>query len=86
MNQTLCTPHIANPRGLDPHHQIESLFKAIARALRAALDRDGYVLLGAFERNRVQLGRRDHAPFGPADVATACGAVGAVMDAGLRRR
>lgn len=55
-------------------------------ALRAALDRDGYVLLGTFERNRVQLGRRDHAPFGPADVATACGAVGAVMDAGLRRR
>ena len=40
VNHALVTVHIDNVRGDNAHHQCESVFKAFARALRAALERD----------------------------------------------
>ena len=40
VNHALVTVHIDNLRGDNAHHQCESVFKAFARALRAALERD----------------------------------------------
>ena len=34
------TLHIDNLRGVNAHHQCETVFKAFARALRGALERD----------------------------------------------
>ena len=39
-NHAFVTLHIDNLRGENAHHQCETVFKAFARALRAALDRD----------------------------------------------
>jgi imidazoleglycerol-phosphate dehydratase len=39
-NHALATVHIDNLRGENAHHQAESVFKAFARALRAALEID----------------------------------------------
>jgi imidazoleglycerol-phosphate dehydratase len=39
-NHALCTLHIDNLRGENAHHQCESVFKAFARALRVAVERD----------------------------------------------
>ena len=39
-NHAFATVHIDNLRGENAHHQAESVFKAFARALRAALERD----------------------------------------------
>ena len=39
-NHALATLHIDNLRGENAHHQCETVFKAFARALRAALERD----------------------------------------------
>ena len=39
-NHAFATVHIDNLRGDNAHHQAESVFKAFARALRAALERD----------------------------------------------
>lgn len=39
-NHALVTLHIDNLRGDNAHHQCETVFKAFARALRAALERD----------------------------------------------
>lgn len=40
VNHALATLHIDNLRGENAHHQCETVFKAFARALRAALERD----------------------------------------------
>jgi imidazoleglycerol-phosphate dehydratase len=40
VNHAFVTLHIDNLRGENAHHQAETVFKAIARALRAALERD----------------------------------------------
>ena len=40
VNHAFVTLHIANLRGENAHHQAEPVFKAFARALRAALERD----------------------------------------------
>ena len=40
VNHALVTLHIDNLRGENAHHQCETVFKAFARALRAALERD----------------------------------------------
>ena len=40
VNHALCTLHIDNLKGSNAHHQAETVFKAFARALRAALERD----------------------------------------------
>ena len=40
MNHALVTVHVDNLRGDNAHHQCETVFKAFARALRAALERD----------------------------------------------
>ena len=40
VNHALMTVHIDNLRGDNAHHQAETVFKAFARALRAALERD----------------------------------------------
>ena len=40
VNHAFVTLHIDNLRGENAHHQAESVFKAFARALRAALERD----------------------------------------------
>ena len=40
VNHAGVTLHIDNLRGVNAHHQCESIFKAFARALRAALERD----------------------------------------------
>jgi imidazoleglycerol-phosphate dehydratase len=40
VNHALVTLHIDNLRGENAHHQAETVFKAFARALRAALERD----------------------------------------------
>ena len=39
-NHAFVTLHIDNLRGENAHHQCETVFKAFARALRAAVDRD----------------------------------------------
>jgi len=39
-NHALVTLHIDNLKGLNAHHQCETIFKAFARALRFALERD----------------------------------------------
>lgn len=40
MNHAGVTLHIDNIKGINAHHQCETVFKAFARALRAALERD----------------------------------------------
>ncbi|ABM60078.1 imidazoleglycerol-phosphate dehydratase HisB [Verminephrobacter eiseniae] len=40
VNHAGITLHIDNLKGVNAHHQCESVFKAFARALRAALERD----------------------------------------------
>ena len=40
VNHALVTLHIDNLRGENAHHQAESVFKAFARALRDAVERD----------------------------------------------
>ncbi len=40
VNHAQMTLHIDNLRGLNAHHQIESVFKAFARALRVAVEMD----------------------------------------------
>jgi len=39
-NHALCTLHVDNLRGTNAHHQAETVFKAFARALRMACERD----------------------------------------------
>jgi imidazoleglycerol-phosphate dehydratase len=39
-NHALVTLHIDNLRGENAHHQCETVFKAFARALRSAVERD----------------------------------------------
>jgi imidazoleglycerol-phosphate dehydratase len=40
VNHALVTLHIDNLKGANAHHQAETVFKAFARALRAALELD----------------------------------------------
>jgi imidazoleglycerol-phosphate dehydratase len=40
VNHALCTLHVDNLRGTNAHHQAETVFKAFARALRMACERD----------------------------------------------
>jgi imidazoleglycerol-phosphate dehydratase len=40
VNHALMTLHIDNLRGTNAHHQAETVFKAFARALRMACERD----------------------------------------------
>ena len=40
VNHALVTLHIDNLKGHNAHHQAETVFKAFARALRAALELD----------------------------------------------
>jgi imidazoleglycerol-phosphate dehydratase len=40
VNHAFVTLHIDNIKGENAHHQAETVFKAFARALRAALERD----------------------------------------------
>jgi imidazoleglycerol-phosphate dehydratase len=40
VNHAFVTLHIDNLKGENAHHQAETVFKAFARALRAALERD----------------------------------------------
>jgi len=40
VNHANLTLHIDNLRGINSHHQIETVFKAFARALRAAVEMD----------------------------------------------
>jgi len=40
VNHAQVTLHVDNLRGVNAHHQCETVFKAFARALRAALERD----------------------------------------------
>ena len=40
VNHALATMHVDNLRGSNAHHQAETVFKAFARALRAACERD----------------------------------------------
>ena len=40
VNHALCTLHIDNLRGVNAHHQIETIFKAFGRALRMGCERD----------------------------------------------
>ncbi len=40
VNHALVTLHIDNIKGVNAHHQAETVFKAFARALRAAIERD----------------------------------------------
>ena len=40
VNHALVTLHVDNLRGVNAHHQCETVFKAFARALRAAVERD----------------------------------------------
>jgi imidazoleglycerol-phosphate dehydratase len=42
VNHALVTLHIDNLRGENAHHQAETVFKAFARALRAALTPDPF--------------------------------------------
>jgi imidazoleglycerol-phosphate dehydratase len=40
VNHALVTLHIDNLRGVNAHHQAETIFKAFARALRMAVEPD----------------------------------------------
>ena len=40
VNHALCTLHIDNLKGVNAHHQCETIFKAFARAVRMALELD----------------------------------------------
>ena len=40
VNHALLTLHIDNLRGVNSHHQIETVFKAFGRALRMAMEID----------------------------------------------
>jgi imidazoleglycerol-phosphate dehydratase len=40
VNHALVTLHIDNLRGINSHHQIETVFKAFGRALRMAMEID----------------------------------------------
>ena len=40
VNHALCTLHIDNLRGVNAHHQAETIFKAFGRALRMACEHD----------------------------------------------
>jgi imidazoleglycerol-phosphate dehydratase len=40
VNHALATLHVDNLRGANAHHQCETVFKAFARALRAAVEFD----------------------------------------------
>jgi len=40
VNHALVTLHIDNLKGVNAHHQAETVFKAFARAMRAALEMD----------------------------------------------
>ena len=40
VNHALATVHVDNLRGVNAHHQCETVFKAFARALRMAVERD----------------------------------------------
>ncbi|MFO1282044.1 MAG: imidazoleglycerol-phosphate dehydratase HisB [Burkholderiales bacterium] len=40
VNHALCTLHVDNLRGVNAHHQCETVFKAFGRALRMAVARD----------------------------------------------
>jgi imidazoleglycerol-phosphate dehydratase len=40
VNHALVTLHIDNLKGVNAHHQAETVFKAFARALRSAIERD----------------------------------------------
>ena len=40
VNHSLTTLHIDNLRGVNTHHQIETIFKAFGRALRMAVEED----------------------------------------------
>ena len=40
VNHALCTLHIDNLKGVNAHHQCETIFKAFARAVRAAIELD----------------------------------------------
>jgi len=40
VNHALVTLHIDGIRGVNAHHQCETVFKAFARALRAAIELD----------------------------------------------
>jgi imidazoleglycerol-phosphate dehydratase len=40
VNHAGATLHMDNLRGVNAHHQCETVFKAFARALRAAVERD----------------------------------------------
>ena len=40
VNHALVTAHIDNLRGINAHHQCETVFKAFGRALRMALELD----------------------------------------------
>ena len=40
VNHALATVHVDNLRGVNAHHQCETVFKAFARALRMAIERD----------------------------------------------
>ena len=39
-NHALVSLHIDNLKGINAHHQVETIFKAFGRALRMALERD----------------------------------------------
>ncbi|MEN9373566.1 MAG: hypothetical protein RIR79_1118 [Pseudomonadota bacterium] len=43
VNHALVSLHIDNLKGCNAHHQAESVFKAFARALRAAIERDSRI-------------------------------------------
>jgi imidazoleglycerol-phosphate dehydratase len=43
VNHALVSLHIDNLKGCNAHHQAESVFKAFARALRAAVERDARI-------------------------------------------
>lgn len=40
VNHALCTLHVDNLRGVNSHHQVETVFKAFGRALRMGCERD----------------------------------------------
>lgn len=44
VNHALATVHIDNFKGHNAHHQVESIFKAFARAMRAAIELDPRML------------------------------------------